>query len=119
MKLYYRYIEWDKNLSWCFVKDNGTKKINEKTYYSFTLVFLSKERSFYCNSKEIHENFIEKLKEAFGYLNFLDYYEMLDDLSEGIFGNIKLGVEKKAKERVAIKIIKKKKKLIYKNYMKN
>ena len=33
---------------------------------------------------------------------------MLDDLSEGIFGNIKLGVEKKAKERVAIKIIKKK-----------
>ena len=35
---------------------------------------------------------------------------MLDDLSEGIFGNIKLGVEKKAKERVAIKIIKKKKK---------
>ena len=44
---------------------------------------------------------------------------MLDDLSEGIFGNIKLGVEKKAKERVAIKIIKKKKKLIYKNYMKN
>ena len=109
MKLYYRYIEWDKNLSWCFVKDNGTKKINEKTYYSFTLVFPSKERSFYCNSKEIHENFIEKLKEAFGYLNFLDYYEMLDDLSEGIFGNIKLGVEKKAKERVAIKIIKKKK----------
>ena len=51
----------------------------------------------------------DKLKEAFGYLNFLDYYEMLDDLSEGIFGNIKLGVEKKAKERVAIKIIKKKK----------
>ena len=35
---------------------------------------------------------------------------MLDDLSEGIFGNIKLGVEKKAKERVAIKIINKKKK---------
>ena len=33
---------------------------------------------------------------------------MLDDLSEGIFGNIKLGVEKKAKERVVIKIIKKK-----------
>ena len=98
------------NLSGCFVKDNGTKILNDKTYYSFTLVFPSKERSFYCNSKEIYENFTQKLKEAFGYLNFFDYYEMLDDLGEGIFGSVKLGVEKKTKERVAIKIIKKKKK---------
>ncbi len=97
------------NLSGCFVKDNGTKILNDKTYYSFTLVFPSKERSFYCNSKEIYENFTKKLKEAFGYLNFFDYYEMLDDLGEGIFGSVKLGVEKKTKERVAIKIIKKKK----------
>ena len=97
------------NLSGCFVKDNGTKILNDKTYYSFTLVFPSKERSFYCNSKEIYENFTQKLKEAFGYLNFFDYYEMLDDLGEGIFGSVKLGVEKKTKERVAIKIIKKKK----------
>ena len=97
------------NLSGCFVKDNGSKVINDKTYYSFTLVFPSKERSFYCNSKEIYNNFTEKLKESFGYLNFFDYYEMLDDLGEGIFGCVKLGVEKKTKERVAIKIIKKKK----------
>ena len=34
---------------------------------------------------------------------------MLDDLGEGIFGSVKLGVEKKTKERVAIEIIKKKK----------
>ena len=97
------------NLSGCFVKDNGTKVINDKTYYSFSLVFPSKERSFYCGSKEIYDNFTEKLKESFGYLNFFDYYEMLDDLGEGIFGSVKLGVEKKTKERVAIKIIKKKK----------
>ena len=97
------------NLSGCFVKDNGTKIINDKIYYSFSLVFPSKERSFYCNSKEIYDNFTKKLKEAFGYLNFFDYYEMLDDLGEGIFGSVKLGVEKKTKERVAIKIIKKKK----------
>ena len=97
------------NLSGCFVKDNATKVINDKTYYSFTLVFPSKERSFCCSSKEIYDNFTEKLKESFGYLNFFDYYEMLDDLGEGIFGSVKLGVEKKTKERVAIKIIKKKK----------
>ena len=97
------------NLSGCFVKDNATKVINDKTYYSFTLVFPSKERSFYCSSKEIYDNFTEKLKESFGYLNFFDYYEMLDDLGEGIFGSVKLGVEKKTKERVAIKKKKKKK----------
>ena len=97
------------NLSGCFVKENGTKNINNKIYYCFTLVFPSKERSFYCNSKEVYDNFNKALKEAFGYLNFFDYYEMLDDLGEGIFGSVKLGVEKKTKERVAIKIIKKNK----------
>ena len=97
------------NLSGCFVKENGSKNINDKTYYCFTLVFPSKERSFYCNTKEIYDNFNKALKEAFGYLNFFDYYEMLDDLGEGIFGSVKLGVEKKTKERVAIKIIKKNK----------
>ena len=97
------------NLSGCFVKENGPKNINDKTYYCFTLVFPSKERSFYCNTKEIYDNFNQALKEAFGYQNFFDYYEMLDDLGEGIFGSVKLGVEKKTKERVAIKIIKKNK----------
>ena len=97
------------NLSGCFVKECGTKNINDKTYYCFTLVFPSKERSFYCNSKEVYDNFDRALKQAFGYLNFFDYYEMLDDLGEGIFGSVKLGVEKKTKERVAIKIIKKNK----------
>ena len=34
---------------------------------------------------------------------------MLDDLGDGIFDSVKLGVEKNIKERVAIKVIKKKK----------
>ena len=60
-------------------------------------------------SKDIYDNFVKNFKESFGYLNFFDYYEMLDDLGEGIFGSVKLGMEKKTKERVAIKIIKKEK----------
>ena len=95
------------NLSGCFIKDNGIKIIKDVTYYSFSLLFPSKERSYYCNSKEIYDNFSKKLKEVFGYLNFFDYYEILDDLGEGIFGSVKLGVEKKTKERVVIKIIEK------------
>ena len=97
------------NLSGCFFKENPSEKINEKLYYCFSIMFPKKERKYYVNSSEIYENFIKALKKSFGYLNFFDYYEMLDDLGEGIFGAVKLGVEKKTNQRVAIKIIKKKK----------
>jgi hypothetical protein len=95
------------NLSGCFVTDNGTKIFNDKPFYSFKLVFPSRERNYFCTSKETCDNFIHHLKQAFGYLNFFDYYEMLDTIGEGIFGVVKLGIYKKTKEKVAIKIIKK------------
>ena len=97
------------NLSGCFFKENSTEKINEKIYYCFSIVFPKKERKYYINSSEVYDNFIKALKKSFGYLNFFDYYEMLDNLGEGIFGSVKLGVEKKTNQRVAIKIIKKNK----------
>ena len=97
------------NLSGCFFKENSSEKINEKIYYCFSVVFPKKERKYYVSSKEIYDNFIKALKKSFGYLNFFDYYEMLDNLGEGIFGSVKLGVEKKTNQRVAIKIIKKNK----------
>ena len=97
------------NLSGCFFKENSSEKINEKIYYCFSIVFPKKERKYYVGSSEIYENFINALKKSFGYLNFFDYYEMLDNLGEGIFGSVKLGVEKKTNQRVAIKIIKKNK----------
>ena len=97
------------NLSGCFFKENSSEKINEKTYYCFSIVFPKKERKYYVGTSEIYENFVKALKKSFGYLNFFDYYEMLDNLGEGIFGSVKLGVEKKTNQRVAIKIIKKNK----------
>ena len=97
------------NLSGCFFKENSSEKINDKIYYCFSVVFPKKERKYYVGSKEIYDNFIKALKKSFGYLNFFDYYEMLDNLGEGIFGSVKLGVEKKTNQRVAIKIIKKNK----------
>ena len=95
------------NLSGCYVKENGTKVFNKQTFYSFQLVFPTRVRNYYCTTRETCDNFILNLKKAFGYLNFFDYYEMLGDLGEGIFGVVKLGLYKKTKERVAIKIIKK------------
>ena len=95
------------NLSGCYVKENGVKIYNKQTFYIFQLIFPARVRNYYCLSKETCNNFIINLKKVFGYLNFFDYYEMLDDLGEGVFGVVKLGLYKKTKERVAIKIIKK------------
>ena len=97
------------NLSGCFFKEYPAEKINEKIYYCFSVVFPKKERKYYVSNSEVYDNFIKALKKSFGYLNFFDYYEMLDNLGEGIFGSVKLGVEKKTNQRVAIKIIKKNK----------
>ena len=75
--------------------------------YFFQKIFPTKYRNYYIQSKEIAEEFVLNIKKGIGYLNFFDYYEMLDDIGEGKFGLVKLGVHKSTKERVAIKIIQK------------
>lgn len=95
------------NLSGCFVKENGEKKINEEKMFSFCIQFSSKERNYYCYSKESASTWVSLLKDAIGYKSFFDFYDMLDDIGEGKFGIVKLGMHKKTKEKVAIKIIKK------------
>jgi len=95
------------NLSGCFVKENGEKKINDEKMYCFSVQFSSKARNYYCNSKESASTWIDALKDSIGYKSFFDFYEMLEDIGEGKFGIVKLGMHKKSKEKVAIKIIKK------------
>ncbi len=95
------------NLSGCFVKENGEKKINDEKMFCFCIQFSSKARNYYSNSKECASRWINSLKESIGYKSFFDFYEMLDDIGEGKFGIVKLGMHKKSKEKVAIKIIKK------------
>ena len=63
---------------------------------------LIKYRNYYVQSKEIAEEFVLNIKKGIGYLNFFDYYEMLDDIKEGKFSLVKLRVHKSTKERVAI-----------------
>lgn len=95
------------HLSGCFIDNNGEKKVANINLYSFTITIADKVRSYYCNNKSSCDKWISKIRQAIGYLNFFDYYEMLEDLGEGKFGKVKLGIYKKTKEKVAIKIIKK------------
>jgi serine/threonine protein kinase len=95
------------NLSGTFVQENGEKKIADKIFYSFSVIFNQKTRNYYCPDKNIAKQWTANLRAAIGYHNFFDYYEMLDEIGEGKFGLVKLGIHFKTKERVAIKIIKK------------
>ena len=95
------------HLSGCFVKEKGEKMIQGKKYQMIMIYILGRSFAFYCDSSEKTKTFISAFKQAFNYQNFFDYYEILDDIGEGKYGIVKLGVHKKTKEKVAIKIIKK------------
>ncbi len=95
------------NLSGCYIKANGDKMVNGNKLYCFQIVFPGKHRNYYTSTKQIAEEFVYNLKKGIGYLNFFDFYEMLDDIGEGKFGLVKLGIHKSTHQRVAIKIIKK------------
>lgn len=109
---YYRSEKKDEllgmhNLSGSFVRETGEKKINNEKMFSFSIQFSSKSRNYYTYTREACEEWVKSLKESIGYKSFFDFYDMLEDIGEGKFGVVKLGVHKKTKEKVAIKIIKK------------
>ena len=95
------------NLSGTFLKDNGEKKVGDQKMFHFSIQFAQKTRNYYCKDKSSFIKWTSTLKDAIGYHSFFDFYEMLDDIGEGKFGLVKLGLHKKTKQKVAIKIIKK------------
>jgi Ca2+-binding EF-hand superfamily protein len=110
--LYYKtnakdIVEGMHNLSGTYIQENGEKKIEGKTFYMFSVIFSSKTRIYYCPDKEVAKQWTSCIRKAIGYENFFDHYEMLDDIGEGKFGLVKLGLHGKTKQKVAIKIIKK------------
>ena len=100
------------NLSGCFVQENNKKEknpIDNKEYYTFELFFnnKSKTRKYYTTDLEIMQQFVSNIKQTIGYMKFSDYYEMKESIGKGKFGVVNLGIHKKTKQQVAIKIINK------------
>lgn len=102
------------NLSGCYIEstdvDNDVMKVNEKSFFPFTILFSNKKRTYFTESLSQSEEWRSILKQAIGYQSFDEKYEIDYEktLGEGKFGLVKLGIHKKTKEKVAIKIIKKK-----------
>ena len=51
---------------------------------------------------------MEAIKQAIGYANVFDYYDVFENLGQGKYGVVKRGVHKKTQKEVAVKIVKKK-----------
>ena len=95
------------NLSGLFLQEEKPLIINENTFYSFSIVYPIKTRYYYVDNKRDYDIWLDKLKIATGYTNLLDIYEVKQKLGNGKFGLVKLGINKKTNQKVAIKIMNK------------
>jgi len=100
-------LEGMHNLSSCFIKENKESIVLGQKVFSFSIAFQPKSRTYYLLDKDSFKKWVSILSKAIGYLNFFDFYEMMDEIGVGKFGLVKLGVHKNTKKRVAIKIMKK------------
>ena len=100
------------NLSSCFLIENenkGEKIIDNKTYYSFSLIFKSnsKLRKIFTDDISIYDNFITYIKKSINYRKFSDFYELKEIIAENRNSSVKVGIKKDNNKRVIIKTIKK------------
>lgn len=97
-------------LSNVFIREEQPEPYDDtSSVYSFTLIFPNKERRFYSLDQKEHATWIEKIKQAIGYQDITDHYELKESIGKGKFGRVKLGIHKATNKKVAIKILKKKK----------
>ena len=97
------------NLSGLFLKEEATKILNDKYYYSFSIIFPDKKRTYFCDDKNEFKKWKKHLRIAINYSNILQIYKMTDDLGSGSFSYVKLAINKVTNQKVAVKIMCKKK----------
>ena len=97
------------NLSGLFLKEEEKKVINNKAFYSFSIIFPSKKRVYFCDNIEEYQNWIKYLRIATNYSNILEMYEIKEELGSGSFSIVKLAINKVTNQKVAVKIMNKEK----------
>ena len=100
------------NLSGCLVEESPEKEIIDgNEYYSFVIYYknILKTIKYYTNSEEIYKEIISRIKKSIGFVKFSDLYEIKEEIGKGKFGLVNLGIQKETGQKVAIKILNKKK----------
>lgn len=99
--LYYYKKETDEKykgmytLTNVFLREEEPEPYDDENFvYSFTLIFVSKERRFYCLKKKDYEVWVSKIKTAIGYHSIGTYYDIGESIGKGKFGRVKLAIHK-------------------------
>lgn len=99
------------NLVGVYVRSDPDEKLPDGNtpIYPFKLIFPpNKSRTYYLLKKDERDQWVKVIKNAIGYSNIEDYYEIKEDLGQGKFGLVKCAIHKKTGKKVAVKVIKKK-----------
>ena len=97
------------NLSGLFLKEEATKILYDKEYYCFSIIFPFKKRVYYCDNKAEFKNWKKYLRKAINYSNILEMYKITKELGKGSFSTVRLGINRITNQKVAVKIMDKKK----------
>jgi len=96
------------NLSGLFFKEEPKKIVDNIPYYSFSILFPNKTRTYFCDNISEYEHWAKNLKIATNYSNILEIYKITDVLGSGSFSLVKLAINQVTKQKVAVKIMDKK-----------
>ena len=97
------------NLSGLFFTEEQEKKYQDEVYYCFSLIFPTKKRTYFCDNKEEYDNWVKYLQIATNYLNIHEIYDIKEELGAGSFSVVKLAINKITNQKVAVKVMEKKK----------
>ena len=95
------------SLKGSLIDDAGKTKINNIYYFNFVLYWGKKSKSFLTTDETEYHKWVSKIKNLIGYANIKDFYTITNDLGDGKFGIVKLGIHKKTGIKVAIKVMQK------------
>ena len=96
------------NLSGIYVKDTGKVTVKDKQYFTFSILYPQKARTYYFDEEIDYKTWLDKLKLAVEYKSLLEKYNVKGKLGKGKFGLVKYAIQKETNMPVAVKIMAKK-----------
>ena len=96
------------NLSGIYVKPGEKVVIEDKTFFTFSILYPQKARTYYIEDENEYKDWLNKLHLSIDYKNLLDLYDIKEKSGKGKFGLVKHAIHKQSGKEVAIKIMAKK-----------